>query len=170
MGMVTFVVVALMAALAAVFQPAVAQNLSVGSVFPDAATACLVVAGLLLGPTEALAIGFLVGVISVTQIGHVGLGGLLVARSVVGLLAGFASARVFIHSVVTQMAAVLAGVLISEAILFVFSPDATVGPWMGAAGGRALLSALIAPLFFRIANGVAAWEMGDAHRPGLGPP
>jgi hypothetical protein len=168
MGLLTFAVVALMAVLAAICQPAIAQTLSHGVVFPDVATTCLVVAGLLLGPTEALVIGFVVGLISVTQMGHVGLGGVLVSRCLVGLLAGHASARVYMNSGLAQVGVVLAGVLAGETVLFAFNPDPSVFPWLWAALGRALLSALVAPVFFRIANGMAAWELGDAHRPSLG--
>ncbi len=168
MGLVTVIVVTILAALAAMVQPAVAQSLSVGGVFPDVATTCLVVAGLLLGPTEALTIGFLVGLISVTQMGHVGLGGVLVSRCLVGFLAGHVSARVYVSSGFAQMGAVFCGVLLGEITLFAFGPDPSLLPWLWAAVGRALLSAAVAPLFFRFANAVAAWELGDAHRPSLG--
>lgn len=168
MGLVTVVTVALMAVLAAIAQPAVAQTLSIGTVFPDAVVVCLVVAGLLLGPTEALAIGFIVGLISTTQIGHAGMGGVLVSRCLVALLAGHASARVYVNSGLAQVAAVFVGALVGEITLFAFSPDPSVLPWLWTALGRATLSALIAPLFFRVAHSVAVWERGDAHRPSLG--
>jgi hypothetical protein len=115
-----------------------------------------------------LVIGFVIGLISVTQMGHVGLGGVLVSRCLVGLLAGHASARVYMNSGLAQVGVVLAGVLAGETVLFAFNPDPSVFPWLWAALGRALLSALVAPVFFRIANGMAAWELGDAHRPSLG--
>ena len=164
MGLVTLVVIVLLALGAAVAQPAVAHCLSIHGVFPDIAVVSVLVAGLVMGPAEGIAIGLLVGLVGLTQSAHTALAGLLVSRCVVGLLAGQTAARVFANSILVQLAAAFLAVMAADAVLFAFDADPEVGAWLLASLKKGLASAAVAPLLFRVAVAAAKWEAGERPR------
>ncbi len=164
MGLLTALAAILLVVASAIAQPAVSGCLSVGGVFPDIAVASLVVAGMFLGPFEAMLTGLVAGLICVSQVGHVGLAGVILSRAATGALAGVAGARLYHTNVFVQMAAVALGVAAADAFLFLFMPGPDIGGWLGDLGGKALVSGLCAPLLFSAVGKVAAWEEGDRYR------
>lgn len=163
MGIVTLATAVSLALAVAASQPALARYCAVGWAFPDAATVAIVVAGLVLGAPEGLVVGFIVGVVTATQCGHVGVGGIIVSRSAVGLLAGLASTRVYRANVLVQFGAGALGSLVADMVLVLFSPPAYTGEWIAQSLGKSLASGIIAPLLFVIVVRVARWETGEGY-------
>ncbi len=164
MGLITVVACLLMALVAAIAQPAVAHCLALGGVYPDLAVASILVCAMVLGAPEGVGIALIAALIAVSQVGHIGLAGVMISRCAVGALGGITGARLYRQSVLVQMGASAVAVLAADAVLFLFTPDPLVGRWIGCALGKALLTALTAPLLFGFVQRVAAWESGDRYR------
>jgi hypothetical protein len=164
MGLITVVSCLLMVLAAAIAQPAVAHCLTLGGVYPDLAVAAILVCAMVLGAPEGVGMALIAALIAVTQVGHIGIAGVMISRCTVGAVGGVTGARLYRTSVLVQMGAAFVAVLASDTVLFLFTPDALVGRWLGYTLGKALLTALSAPLLFGFVHRVAAWESGDRYR------
>lgn len=164
MGLIGVIACLLIVLVTAVAQPAVAHYLSVGAVYPDLAVSAVVVAGMFLGSAEGGGMGLLAGLITMSQIGHVGVAGALLARFVAGVLGGVTGARLYRQSPLVQMGAVAAGVLAAEAVQFVLYPDPLIGRWFADALGRAVASGLCGPVIYGLVNRAVILESGERHR------
>jgi len=114
---------------------------------PDLAVILLVVVGLTRGPLEGCWTG-LATALMIGSSGSIPLGGLFISHMGAGTVLGLLGGRIFPDYIPVAMLVAVAASLLMNIVELLFLPPASLGPWLTAAVGQAVMSGLVAaPLF-----------------------